>query len=753
MRDAPSIAEVLAKKVPVIFLLVREGGAYKARRRWGIFDALGVRAVDDLTFTQDEKEKTVFAFTREPHHASDAKVISLPTQVALERIFFHIQGVSTFVLDPAGPVSGCAQQQSNIEFSVATAAVEERRIGRGELPEAIGAYTLPKKKIADALARAARAFKKNSLFESFYLARQVRTKSEGQSLLGWYYELMSLSFMGLPDEALSLYEEYLQRASNEPHAQLIGARYRLLLRQFNEARTILHTLTFHEELGIVASCELARSYLLSGEFDRAIDIASGALKRDPSFCEAYLVRGIAQRGLSYPVGDEDGLKDALKDLEKVANIGGFNAPEALFHAGTIFGRLGALEQAEVALRQSLFQRDRYSSRDALVRVLCAEHKGVVVREELDLLSALMPSGTEELRKEVEMHLQKEGSETAAEASHPSSLKLAVQLASKSLEEWRVPVRGDLGDFALLDDFINRFAPAGEFMGTGNFSHLRTVESSLIVRAISLHLGSLLVKASLAEWEEGAEDPACLLSKRGLRIPIKNFVEERILVGASGDNLSSLDSLVSESGGVSGGFSASSEGSVGWWREAAEEEVDTFRDHVEWTRAKLQELGSGLAGTLRDFEEIDRVVEEAFEPGGVLKEVAKPVIGDDVDRFVVGLGLLVGDTLSRLISVRWYTHELPEGVSVVAEDLGRIFPVARLQRRVYLSSAAEASAKLGSFAFGIAAAIISQRVRRGVYKDRPHVVTALRELLPRLSEFSDSEIEGVADTIFQSAQGR
>jgi tetratricopeptide (TPR) repeat protein len=752
-REAASTAEILAKRVPVLFFLVREGGGYKARRRWGIFDSLGVRAIDDLTFPNGEGDKIVFAFTQEPHHASDAKVISIPSQIAFERIFFHVQGVSSVVLDPAVAVSGCALQQTGIEFSSASSKVEERRLIRAELPEIIGAYALPRKKVADPLARSEKAFRKSSLFESLYLARRARLKSDGGSLRAWFFELMSLSFMGLPDEALSLYEEYLQHASGEPHAQLIGARYRLLLKQLNEARTILHTLTFHDELGAMASCELARSFILSGEFDRAIDLASSALKRDASLCEAYLVRGIAQRGLSYAVGDEDGLKDALKDLEKVAGIGGFNSPEALFHAGTIFGRLGALEQAEVALRQSLFQRDRYSSRDALIRVLCAAHKGATAREELDLLCELMPIGTEDLRREIETHISAVGDEAQSENRWPTELKDSLNRASTSLSEWKIPVRGDLRDFAILDDFINRFAPAGEFMATGEFSHLRTLDVSLVVRAISLYLADLLVQRGQAEWDDAEPGSLSIRSARGLRIPIEAFVRERIVLGASSDNLSCLDSLVAETGSAGGFANSSADSMTDWWRDASSEEVKDFAEQCEWTRSKLTELGSELAGTLSDFDELDRVIESVFEPGGALQEAAQVVIGDAADRFVVGLGLLVGSIIANMMPARWCTHELPEGVSLVAQDLGRIFPVARLQRRVYLSSAADTSGKLASFAFGIAAAIVSQRVRSGVYQDRPHVVTALRELLPRLSEFADSEIEGVADTIFQSAQIR
>jgi tetratricopeptide (TPR) repeat protein len=523
------------------------------------------------------------------------------------------------------------------------------------------------------------------------------------------------------------------------------------LRQYNEARTILHTLTFNEELGVIASCELARSFIATGEFDRAIDLATGAIKKDSSYLESYLVRGVAQRGLSYPVGDEEGLREALKDLEKVAQAGGFNAPEALFHAGTIFGRLGALEQAEIALRQSLFQRDRYASRDALVRVLCAAKKFSVAQEELEILCALAPSVTQELRNEIESHLTEgeSGEREGGSSLWSGEVDAALQSARSSLLGWKIPIQEKLQDFAMFDDLINRYAPAGEFMAGGAKGALHEVGAAAIGRAIALHIGGLLVSECGASWSnEHDAGKVTVFSKRGVRLPLENFVHERILLGASGDNFSSLESLVAEVHREEGAEAPLGAYRSSWWHEAGPKEVEEFQRHVEWVREKLGALGANVTGSLRDLEEIDQIIESAFEPGGVVQEVAKPILGEEVERFVVGLGLLVGSIIAHNASATWFTHELPEGFSLVVPDLGRVFPVARVQRRVYLSSAADPTATLGSFGFGIAAAIMVERIREGVYRDRSHVMTALRELLPRVAEFSEAELEGVVDALFE-----
>lgn len=744
------LSELLPKKVTTLYFLVRQHGAYKVGRRWGIFDTLGVRAIDDLSYSDEATSKTVVAFTSEPPHGGDSKVVSIPAQIAFERIFFHIQEIATVVLNPRHTVTGGAREQADIQYSLPAEFDEEVTIPRNELPEIIGAYALPAKKSDAPIARAERAFKANSLFEALTLARRGRVRGGADLHKAWFIELMSLSFMGLPDEALSLYEEYPLRGASEPEAQLVAARFRILLKQWNEARTILHGLTFNESLAAIAACELARSYVATAEFDRAIDIASNAIQKDPNYTDSYLVRGIAHRGLAYGAGDEEGLNEALGDFEKVAQQGGFNAPEASFHAGTIFGRLGALEEAEVALRQSLFQRDRYASRDALVRVLCANHKAVVAQQELDLLCSLVPGVAHDLQREVERHLAEEGTKNGSSDSSPVEAQRAgeVAQATDTLLGWKVPVSSTIHDFATIDDFINRYAPGGEFVSNDRCEALRSVGAVEFGRIISRHLGALLVQSGLASWDDAEGEKLSLISKRGGRIPLESFVHERLILGASGDNLSSLESLVSE---IPRSGRPLESGDASLWQAATDEEIREFEELAERGRQQLVALGAELHGSLRDLDEIDRVIEAAFEPGGVLKEVATPVLGESVDEFIIGIGLFVGQLVAKVIPSRWSSHELPEGISLVTEGIGRIFPVARMQRRVYLASAAETTATWSSFAFGVAAALISDRVKKGVYSDRPHVMTALRELLPRVAEFSEAELEGVVDVLFENSR--
>ena len=122
MTDASTaskpLSELLPKKVSTLFFLVRQQGPYKVGRRWGIFDTLGVRTIDDLSFFEGADSKTIVAFTAEPPHGGDSKVIGIPAQIAFERIFFHIQEISTVVLNPRQKVSGGAREQVDLQYSL-----------------------------------------------------------------------------------------------------------------------------------------------------------------------------------------------------------------------------------------------------------------------------------------------------------------------------------------------------------------------------------------------------------------------------------------------------------------------------------------------------------------------------------------------------------------------------------------------------------------------------------------------------------
>ncbi len=735
-----------------IVFLVREGATYSSRRTWGSFDSLRVRALDDLYFAPDEDAGAVYGFSSEPPHSGEMTALAIPLQVALERIYFHAAEPERIVLNPRGPLHHAAVPQQGVEFSVPKDFDDELVLLRDDIPELLGALVSNATSKAEPLVHAEKALYKGSFFEAFYLARIARVKSSSDAR-AWFYELFAFSFFGKPDDVLALYEEYPERGSAEPYAQLLAARYRLLLHQLNEARTILHTLTYDKTLGALASCEMARSFLIEKQYTRAIDGATAAIAKDRTLCESYLIRGMAQRGVAYESGERDALMEAYRDFERVAKQGGYNAAEALYHAGTVSARLGALPQAEQLFRQSLFQRGRVSPRDALLRVLCALGKGDEAREELEVLKHIastyaIPLG--ELEKVVEAAgkaPEQVSQSTSVEASGlwNASRDEAVAAAQQLLRSWDIPISGALLDCALLDDFVNRFAPDGDFPSQGAYSALNTAGHGTVARAFALHIGSLLVAKKGGTWGPDKEGGIMLAAMSGeVQIPLESFVRERILLGASGDNFSSLESLAVELTRDIADRQRYRGNS--WWVAADEEAMARYRDDSTWARGILQQVGVELTGTLSDLEQLDRWIDEAFEPGGGVSEKVQRALGGTIDRFVSGIGVLVGEIIARSVPSTWYQHERAEGISVVSGDLGRLFPVARLQRRIYIASAADFSTKLSSLAWSVAVAATTEKVRTGILVGKDQVRTELINQLPSLATFPEHELAGVVDSL-------
>jgi hypothetical protein len=745
----------------LIFLTHRDRD-YSPRRAWGEFDTLGGRAIDDLFFADDAGLKIIYAFTSEPPHAEDVVAVAVPTQLALERVFFHTSEPAEIVLNRRGDWVGAAIPQQGIECAVPDDFDACVRIPRDELPEVIGALTVSSRAEKEPIEYARRALTRGAFFECFYLARKLRLVQPKNSA-AWFYELFSYSFFGEAEDALSLYEEYPERDSSEPMAQLLAARYRVLLRQFNEARTILHALSFNESLGGLAMCEMARTFLLERAFSQAIDSATAAIRKDGALIEAYLLRGIALRGLHYDSGDSDGLREAYTDFERVVKEGGYAAAEALYHAGTVCARLGALAEAELAFRQSLLQRDRLSPRDALIRVMCALERGSEADQELTIFERLAPNYRVNLRQELAQALNVSKAPSALPTSGGSSelwganLSESVAAARELLKVWGVPVEGNLRDCTVLDDFINRFAPDGDFPLEGEFSALTKAGYDVVGRVFALHIAQLLIDAGVVSWSSAAQESCAVKPLKGERsggaegvdIPIEIFVRERILLGASGDNFSSLESLVVELE-LDDRDRCSSSTCAAWWSVASESRRALFKAEAEWAADTLSQLGMGPSRTLSDLEALDNWIDQAFEPGGMISAEFKGRAPEDMNRFVVGLGLFVAETIASYAAVQWFDHDKAEGISILNRDLGRLFPVARSQRRVYLASAADFSSKLGSLAWSVAVSSVTEELRQGRIVGGEGIKRALIERLPSIVTFPEAELQGVVDSLLIGA---
>ncbi len=747
---------------PILYFIVRDAECYSTTSVWGEFDTLRLRAVDDLFWRDGATKRTVYAWTSEPRPQADARIIPVPTQVALERVYFHISEPQALAVDAAVVGDDSAVPQMNM---VVREGVREQQIlSREALPELIGIMASDRKAIKSPLLYAEKALKKGAFFETYALGALARRSSGDAGVdRAWFCELFGRSFFGMPDEALAAYDEYPGRGSADPRAQLLAARYRLLLRQFNEARTILHTLSFHPELGAFAMCEMARSYLIEKDFSRAIDIATNAIQKDANYSEIYLVRGIAHRGLSYEAGDVEGLKDAHSDFERVARLGSYSIAEALYHVGTVCARLGALTQAELAFRQSLFQRDRISARDALIRLLEAQGKWSDAEGELKKLEQIDPRHANMIREHLN-EARRGRSSSGGSTSNPETLKEkdhlykelwspdraeSLSAAREAIATWGVPLRGELSDCAWLDEMINRFAPDGDFPSSGEFASLSKIDHRIIARAFALHIGGMLVTKGAARWIDSENNSLSLTSVNlGASIPVERFVSERILLGASGDNFSALESLIVELNVIPPTNDAS--GTSKWWPAASSAIVSRYQEEGAWAKECWVELGASLTGDLSDLDELDRVIDEVFAPGGAPQEGVTLSFGREIDRFVRGTGFLIGAIIAARVVSTWSDHERAEGISLYNSELGRIFPVARIQRRMYLASAADFASKLSGLAWAVAVASVTEGVRSGTYRDAERVREALVRSLPSIEQFPENELSGVVESLLIGA---
>jgi hypothetical protein len=379
-------------------------------------------------------------------------------------------------------------------------------------------------------------------------------------------------------------------------------------------------------------------------------------------------------------------------------------------------------------------------------------------EELAVFEKLHPAQARQVREQLGTALTPSSSKTATNSQGASQEFSALhggphhemaQAARDLLVGWGVPIDDTTTDCALLDDLINRFAPDGDFPIQGTFSQLSIAGPAVVARVFALHVGSLLVAQGVGSWGPETDRGLVLVSSRDqIRIPLENFVRDRILLGASGDNFSSLESLVVEL--RQGVGQAENYVARNWWVVAGESLIRHYHERAAWTREVLAKSGFSSTGALSDLEALDTWIDATFEPGGGITEEARNLIGSELERFIEGLGLLVGETIARHVSCEWYEHDKSDGISLLSPEIGRFFPVARVHRRVFLASAADFSSKLSSLAWSVAVASVTERIRSGALTGKQAVRSALVDRLPSIQTFSDAELSGVVDSLLIGA---
>jgi hypothetical protein len=322
-------------------------------------------------------------------------------------------------------------------------------------------------------------------------------------------------------------------------------------------------------------------------------------------------------------------------------------------------------------------------------------------------------------------------------------------ASNELRRWNIPVKGDLQDFVLLDEMVNCFAPDGDFDPSGEFSGLVSVGHKRLAQTVALHLGGILVAKERGAWTLDSEGRLCLKTTNDdVTLPLESFVFERILLGASGDNFTSFESLIVDSGSDPVRVPTLT---ARWWKAASSTAVAEYEIEIAWVTELFRSMGLELRGDLSDFERLDDWIEVHFEPGGAIVSDALEDDGAfDIPRFVSAVGFFIGGVISSMTTATWFEHEKSEGISLFHRDLGRVFPVARAQRRVFLASAADFSLRFSSLAWSVGVASLTDDLRAGALKDKDDVRTALLERVPGAGEFPAQELAGMVESVLIGA---
>lgn len=720
-------------------------------QRWGSFDLLSVRGIDDLSFDKGEGA-SIIAFS-DSELCDGGVATAIPTQIALERAFFHLSSPAFLSINPqSAPDKGSYLQViSSFPKEVPFSA----KIPRSELPYLIGACELGFPKHVPSDSEIAKLYAKNQLFSAYYAARRARVTND--SRVGWFYELLAISFLGLPDEALALYEIYPHRGSAVPDVQLVNARYRALLKQHNEARTLLHALSFNEEFGGLAKKELARTFISTDEFDRAQDLLQGLGAESENDLDSMLLLALALRGIGYPTGDEATLRASLGLLEKVAQAGSFNSPEALFHSGVIFSRLGALVEAELVFRQSLFQRDRYATREALVRVLVSRGARVAAETELAALAGIRAEQASNLRVELceliealplEKTIESDEHENANQVSSSTlgdgeSGVNEEHAARELIARWGVPLSGTLADFSFLDAMINYFAPTGLFCKSLSLHFLRGRERGDVARAFSLCLAGALSRAGIVQTT--SRDPKGQLVAQftgsSAKIPLENFIADRISLGAGSDEASNLTALIDE------GFDYRSFDELRKFiPEALPLSVERRGELEALSRGALAVVakeGVELDLSLDALAAIDLFIDTHFDPGGEPKEDHLSDV--DILQLLDGLGVHVGLIAGRCIeNANWLDHPELQGIRIESDILGILYPVARLHTRTFFGDGIDPGARLSTLGLGLATSHLISKIKRGEVTSNDAGMRELTTTFLGFSSFSEEEIRGMVD---------
>lgn len=712
-----------------------------------------LETLDSRTWTATDGYRMGIVFTDPQIFIGGAACIEAPTATALERYFHninHVSGVSFNTPMREVALRGNPDSPTASEY-ITPEELEGFTVHRFFVPRIIGFL-----RTGDPFAEkhshaelAKKALAADKVYQAY--AHAALARENGEALDEYYFaEAYSLFYLSLHEELSNYFPWYFEQGGKDPRHEILKACLLSISGRADEAINTLNLLPAKPELRAAIHLEKGRYYNIYQEYQKALSEFDQCLALETGNTDAHLGKGIALRTLHYQDGNREGFEMALSHLRKVADKQGYHAPEALHHSGTIYLALSEYAEGEKCFAETIAMRESPVSRRNMILCQHAQGKLDEAKYHYEWLLNWSPEYAEGLEKyfsEKSFEINP-GSHVAPKAKQHSlspqqaveACKEAALKATTQLKEWSLPVQGDIMDFRRLDEYLSYHAPGGVFLESCAFANLSEVEVDGILAAISMHLNGVLTRRNLARWlpeSDGSAQGSYIIFKGvpAYSDPISMYdtVWKRFSVGATADNLTNLDMLVSlfpDYDHLAALYSSPIK-----HVELSPKELSQYQAAAKASITKLHELGFNFNGELSDLKELDDAINEIFEPGAVLRQDDKiqRVVGEDIRSFGIGLGLHLGFVFERFSGQTWMKHMSIQGISLQGEFLNPFYPVQRFWDRAILAQEANQISALESLVSPLVCADLARKFAAHEVNTRAELAELLKEALPSIME--------------------
>lgn len=655
-----------------------------------------VTTIDRLSWCQIDKQPYGLA-------SSDRKLIErgivplhLPTAQLIER-YFH---------SPMNLVG------MNITRPAAAGQADCYTIQRAVMARLIGMLQAKEPWGKDGLWHAEQArlaLTKDQVYVAFHHAASAR---EAKVPLDEYFfsEYECLSVFAMDTEMAQYLNWYKKQGGKHPRADLLQAASLIWGNQIEQAQPLLEKVSKHCELSAELTYERARASLIGGDPKTAISLFEDCLSFNENHFDAWLGLGIAIRTLHYRDGNESELNRAKRSYERVVEFHGYRESEAIHHIGTIHARFQRHSQAEECFRKVLLLRHSGVSRRNLILTLHAQGRKEEAAKEYQILLKLEPTQASNLEQIIFTGSSNNSqSVSIAKTAHgPTPLQIdqmnkAAVAAMQQLKTWGLPVQGDILDFKRVDEWFSHYAPTGRFSERSAFHGLKDGEVAGVILIIARHLAGVLVRRNHARWVLAQKEDESMTTIRMVDTTLfkdplflTGSVLTRYAVGAQSDNTTNLTFIVANLPEYSK-LSATYKSIIDR-QPATKSQLDLYKKEASNAVTICQQAGYNLSSDLGDLRILDKLIDESFEPSGMLRpncSLSQHLKGETIT-FAIALGLHLGLLMQKFSHAVWYHSDESASMMVKSPYINDQYPITLIRNRIALVGKADCMSELVSF---------------------------------------------------------